>query len=89
MTTYYKIRRKGTDLYRVNYYKWNNTGKVYTTLGKLRSALTTEMRNGLRSHPSGIDSWEIVEYEVTVKAVRQPHELMTAERVVEVLTHQS
>lgn len=88
MTTYYKIRRKGTDLYRVNSYVWNDIGKVYTTLGKLRSALTTEMRLGLKGYSPGVGDWEVVEYEVAVRAVRPAHELMTAERVMEVLGYQ-
>jgi len=89
MTTYYKIRRRGTDLYRVDSHVWNKNGKVYTTLGKLRAALTTQMRLGLKGYSNGVGDWEIIEFEVTVKAVRQAHELMVPERIVEALTHQS
>jgi hypothetical protein len=47
------------------------------------------MRLGLKGYSNGVGDWEIIEFEVTVKAVRQAHELMVPERIVEALAHQS
>jgi hypothetical protein len=81
---YYKIRNKtNPELYHKGgvYNLWSKSGKTWSTLGKLRSMITMHMRNSHR----GMDDWEIVEYEVREVAVRAPHEVMDAKKLVELL----
>ena len=83
---YYKIRNKNTGLYHKGgvYEVWNKNGKTWTTLGQLRSMLTM---NTPRQYHTGQDmtDWEIVEYEVTEKSVKMPHEVMDSKKIVEML----
>ena len=44
--TYYKIRsKKDPELYRLADGRWNKSGKVYDTLGKLRATITNNMNS--------------------------------------------
>ena len=78
---YYKIRNKNTGLFHKGgiYELWSKDGKTWTTLGKLRSMLTM---NTPSKHRTGKDmsEWEIVEYEVTEKSVKQPYEIMDTKK---------
>lgn len=79
---YYKIRsKKNPELFRMSNGTWNKHGKVYDTLGKLRSLLTMST-NWSRECT---EDWEIVEYEVSVKAVKEPHEVMDPEKLMKLL----
>lgn len=78
---YYKIRNKNNkELFRQANGTWSKDGKVYTTIGKLRSMLTSTIRG------HGIpDDWEIVEFEVFEKSVKRPDEVLTRDRFLELL----
>jgi hypothetical protein len=68
--TYYKIRRKShPELFRMSNGTWNKSGKVYDTLGKLRAIITQYMNSDY--HREQLQDWEIVEFEVQVREVRQ------------------
>ncbi len=83
---YYKIRsKKNPDMFRKADGSWNKSGKVYDTLGKLRSTLT----NNMKSYRSvDMSDWEVVEYEVLVKEVKDLHLVIKPERLLEYLGKQ-
>ena len=84
--TYYKIRKKSDpELFRKADGTWNKSGKVYDTLGKLRATITNKMNSYFDSVRSEIQDWEIVEYEVRVKEVKQLHEIVKPEKVWDLL----
>jgi hypothetical protein len=81
---YYKIRRKSNpELFRKSDGTWNKAGKVYDTLGKLRAVITHHL-NPNRSY-ADINDWEIVEYEVTVKEVKQLIDVVKPEKIFDIL----
>jgi len=83
---YYKIRsKKNPEFFRKSDGSWNKSGKVYDTLGKLRATITNKLNSYYSSVREELDDWEIVEFEVTVKEVKQLHEVITAERLVKLL----
>lgn len=80
--TYYKIRsRTNPDLFRTADGSWNKSGKVYDTLGKLRATITNKMNSYSEYSRQEIHDWEIVEFEVTVKEVKQLIDIIKPERV--------
>ena len=84
--TYYKIRRKSNpELFRLADGRWNRSGKVYDTLGKLRAAITLKMNSYYDSVREEVQDWEFVEYEVRVKEVRQLIDVVKPEKVWEML----
>lgn len=84
--TYYKIRsRSHPELFRKSDGTWSATGKVYDTLGKLRAVITQRLNTRSEHLRSNLDDWEIVEYEVRVKAVKQLHEVVRPEQVFDIL----
>lgn len=86
--TYYKIRsRQNPELYRKADGTWNKSGKVYDTIGKLRSLLTHTINNQSRSS-TGLDqigNWEIVEYQVRESQVRNVNDMIRPEQLVKLL----
>jgi len=80
---YYKIRsKKDPEMFRTADGYWNKSGKVYTTLGKLRTTLT----NNMKSYRSvDMSDWEVVEYEVVEKEVKDLHLVIKPERLLEYL----
>jgi hypothetical protein len=69
---YYKIRRKSNpELFRMSNGSWNQSGKVYDTLGKLRAIITQHMNSTSDYYRAQLQDWEIVEFEVQVREVRQ------------------
>ena len=84
--TYYKIRKKSDPTqFRKSDGTWNQSGKVYDTLGKLRTVITQHMNSRSEYHRSQIQDWEFVEYEVSVKEVKQLIDVVKPERVWELL----
>ncbi len=82
--TYYKIRsKKNPEMYRMSNGSWNTSGKVYDTLGKLRTLITTKINSYHEHSRREIADWEIVEYEVQVKAVKGVHEVITGKRLMD------
>lgn len=64
---------------------WNGSGKVYDTLGKLRSTITNNLNSYSEWTRRQTEDWEIVEFEVVVKEVKQLHEIIKPERLVDLL----
>ena len=84
--TYYKIRsKKNPEMFRKADGTWNTSGKVYDTLGKLRSIITMHLNSSSDHLRSKLHDWEIVEYEVRVKEVKQLHHIVKPEKVFELL----
>ena len=80
--TYYKIRKKSNpEYFRKADGSWNKSGKVYDTLGKLRAAITNKMNSHSEYSRAEIQDWEIVEFEVQVKEVKQLIDIIKPERV--------
>ena len=80
--TYYKIRKKSDPTqFRKADGSWNGSGKVYDTLGKLRTVITSYMNSTSDYHRSQLRDFEIVEYEVRVKEVKQLIDIVKPEKV--------
>jgi hypothetical protein len=86
--TYYKIRHKKTGMYSkggmdANSFgrggAWNKSGKVWDTIGKLRSHLTSHLR------VTDMSEWEVVVIETKITDVKPVHEMITPERLMELL----
>jgi hypothetical protein len=79
----YKIRSKANPELFVagtpSYNSYEKTGRIFQTLGKLRSFLTVVMNSEHRS--SKISEWEVVEVEMVVKEVKAIHEVLTAKKL--------
>ena len=85
--TYYKIRKKSDPTqFRKADGNWNTSGKVYDTLGKLRAIITQHM-NSVHSGwaQNELSNWEFVEYEVSVKEVRQLIDVVDKKKIFELL----
>jgi len=79
---YYKIRNKNhPDLFRKADGSWNGSGKVYDTLGKLRAVITNKMNSYSDHSRQEVQNWEFVEYEVTVKEVKQLIDVVDKKKV--------
>ncbi len=84
--TYYKIRKKSDpEMFRKADGSWNKSGKVYDTLGKLRATITNNMNSYSEYAREKVRDWEIVEFEVRVKEVKQLHEIVKPEKVWDLL----
>ena len=84
--TYYKIRKKSDpELYRKADGSWNKSGKVYDTLGKLRATITLNMNSYSEYAREKVKDWEIVEFEVRVKEVKQLIDVVKPEKVWDLL----
>ena len=95
MTTLYKIRYKndpekyikGTPAYQ----SFDKTGRMFSSLGQLRTFLTGVMNNDSWYARNGetprnrVAEWEVVEYELTEKETKAIHEVITAKRLIELL----
>ena len=82
----YKVRHAETKLYRIAGERtyWNKVGKTWDTLGKLRSMITSAIKEDrIGNHDFG--NWEIVEYEVTEQTSRPVHEVITANKLMELI----
>ena len=84
--TYYKIRKKSDPTqFRKSDGTWNQSGKVYDTLGKLRATITSHMNSYSEYHREKLKDFEIVEYEVRVKEVKQLFDVIDPKKVWELL----
>lgn len=86
--TYYKIRKKDDHTRFVRgtpvYHSYAKTGRIFQSLGNLRSFLTGVMNNPYEN--INVTDWEIVELEMVVKDIKDVHEVITAKRLTELLT---
>lgn len=90
MTVYYKIRYKddpekyikGTPYYQ----SYDKTGRIFQTLGQLRTFLTGVMNaDGRSDGRNRVSEWEIVELEMVIKEVKGVHEVITAKKLKEMI----
>lgn len=95
MTTHYKIRYKddpekyikGTPAYQ----SFDKTGRLFTSLGQLRTFLTGVMNTDSWYAKKGdtprnrVANWEVVEYEMIEKEVKGIHEVITAKKLKELI----
>ena len=83
---YYKIRKKSDpEMFRKADGTWNTAGKVYDTLGKLRATITMHMNSYSEYNRAKIRDWEIVEYEVRVREVKQLIDIVDPKKVWDLL----
>ena len=83
---YYKIRKKSDPTqFRKADGSWNQSGKVYDTLGKLRATITNHMNSTSEYHRRQLQDWEIVEFEVQVKKVKQLIDVIDPKKIWELL----
>ena len=83
---YYKIRKKSDPTqFRKSDGSWNNSGKVYDTLGKMRAVITQHMNSQNEWYRRQLDDWEFVEYEVREREVRQLIDIVDKKKVWEIL----
>lgn len=85
---FYKIRSKSTGKYRCagGEPKWNKTGKLFDSIGKLRQMIANCMRhNGYNHCKNDFSDWEIVEYHVAETETKAVHEILKPEKVMEML----
>lgn len=95
MTTFYKIRKKDDPEWYVKgtpaYQSYDKTGRTFQTLGQLRTFLTGVMNSDSyyakrdERPRNRVADWEIVELEVTEKAVKDIHEVITAKKLKELI----
>lgn len=84
--TYYKIRsKKNPEMFRMANGSWNKSGKVYDTLGKLRATITYNMNSSSDYTRKEVQDWEFVEFEVSVREVRQLIDVVDKKKVWEML----
>ena len=84
--TYYKIRKKSDPTqFRKADGTWNQSGKVYDTLGKLRATITSHMNSSSEYQREKLKDFEIVEYEVRVKEVKQLIDVIDPKKVWDLL----
>lgn len=90
MTVYYKIRKKdipdmfvkGTPMY----LSYDKTGRIFQSLGNLRTFLTGVMNSDARlKERNRVAEWEVVELEMVVKDTKAVHEVFTAKKIKELL----
>lgn len=93
---FYQIRKKddpnmfvsGTPSH-IKYVK--KTGRIFKNIGYLRSFLTNvmETRDSYlrynKSYPYSLADWEIVEFEEIIRGVKSVHEIITPEKLKEML----
>lgn len=83
---YYKIRKKSDRTqFRKSDGTWNGAGKVYDTLGKLRSVITQHLNSQNNWYRRQVEDWEFVEYEVREREVKQLIDVMDKKKVWEML----
>ena len=83
---YYKIRKKSDPTqFRKSDGTWNSSGKVYDTLGKLRTIITFHMNIRSDWARNELENWEFVEYEVVEREVKQLIDVVDKKKVWEIL----
>lgn len=88
---YYKIRSKDDpDMYVKGtpyYLSYDKTGRIFQSLGNLRSFLTGVMTADQRgdNNRNRIAEWEVIELEMVIKEVKGVHEVITAKKLKEML----
>jgi len=63
------------------YHRYTKTGRIFQSMGQLRSFLTYAM-----GHNVDINDWEIVELEMVVKDVKNAHEVIDPKKLIQLLS---
>jgi hypothetical protein len=83
----YKIRNKNNSeqflLGTPTYNSWDKTGRMFQTIGKLRTFLTNSLKSQRTS--KNIGDWEVVEYELAEQSTKNVHEMFDAKKIMELL----
>lgn len=83
---YYKIRKKSDPTqFRKSDGSYNGSGKVYDTLGKLRTVITSHMNYDNDWARKELQNWEFVEYEVVEREVKQLIDVVDKKKIWEIL----
>jgi len=88
---YYKIRKKDDpELYVKGtpyYQSYDKSGRIFQTLGQLRTFVTGVMNSDGRSDSgrNRVSEWEVVELEMVIKEVKGVHEIITAKKLKELI----
>lgn len=91
MTTYYKIRHKQTGLFSKGgqdagfTWGWSKTGKVWTSLGRLRQHITliTEAKDRGATFDTG--EWTVVKFEVKEVGTKELIDIIDPKKLFEKL----
>jgi len=75
----------GTSVHGDGRFGWSKSGKIWDTLGKLRSHITSHLPNSYRNG-TNMSDWRIVSYRLEVDSVSEVHEIVTPEKIIKVLT---
>lgn len=70
---------KGTPVY----HGYDKNGRVFQSMGALRSFITNVMNNTYRNND--VTDWQVVEYEMQVRDIREVHEIIKPEKLVKLL----
>ena len=87
MTMYY-IRSKSNpgEMLRgtPSYHRFvKSDGRLFPSIGKLRAFISAVLKNEYRR--KGIPDWEVIEAELITKDVKQVHEIIKADKLIELL----
>ena len=81
----YKIRSKSNPTSFLKgtpaYTSWDKDGRMVPTIGKLRSFITNSMK-----YKRDLSNWDIIEFEMVEKSVKGVHEVITAKKLIELIT---
>ena len=82
----FKIRHRHTGLYSSGglYPSWTKIGKTWGSLRTLRSHLSQHIGNEYRK--TDTSAWQVVEIEIREVNLLELHEVVTAERMLKILT---
>jgi hypothetical protein len=80
----YKIRSKNNPIMFLKgtpaYNSWDKTGRMFPTIGRVRSFITTSMK-----YKKDLSNWDIVEFEMVEQAVKGVHEIITPAKLIELI----
>jgi hypothetical protein len=85
----YKIRSISRGLYVKGtpvYCSYDTNGRLFNSLGALRTFLTGVMGYNKNGHyPRDMSDWEVVEYELVSRGTHQLHEIVKPEKLIQLL----
>ena len=77
--------RGGTSVHGDGRFGWSKNGKIWDTIGKLRSHITSHLPNSYRKG-TNMSDWQVVTYDLAVNSVNEIHEVVSSEKIIQVLT---
>jgi hypothetical protein len=86
----YKIRNKNnSELYlkgTPTYNSWDKDGRIFQTLGKLRTFLTNSLNMDSKRGTNKIGDWEVIEFELIEQSAKGVHEMIKPAQLIKMLT---